>query len=171
MEFRYIVYTEGRVEDWMNLVLNEMRSTNKFITKKAIFYYGRNWKVPRYVNFLTIIRICWRKFSVMFSMQRIVLIKVNDRPAGLQCKLLLYYCNILNEYFFENQKSVGIFRTEWILEYQGMVCLAANGVWWTAETEEAFLRIRKGNKRAMKDHLQQQNEQLDGLVVKVRQGR
>lgn len=51
-----------------------------------------------------------------------------------------------------------------------MVCLAANGVWWTAETEETFIRIRKGNKRAMKEHLQQQNEQLDGLVVKVRQG-
>ncbi|XP_028177563.1 dynein heavy chain 10, axonemal, partial [Ostrinia furnacalis] len=105
MDFRKVVYTEGRVEDWMNLVLVEMRNTNKFITKKAIFYYGRNWKVP---------------------------------------------------------------RTEWILEYQGMVCLAANGVWWTAETEETFIRIRKGNKRAMKEHLQQQNEQLDGLVVKVR---
>jgi dynein heavy chain, axonemal len=52
-----------------------------------------------------------------------------------------------------------------------MVCLAANGVWWTAETEETFVRIRKGNKRAMKEHLQQQNEQLDGLVVKVRQGK
>lgn len=51
-----------------------------------------------------------------------------------------------------------------------MVCLAANGVWWTAETEETFIRIRKGNKRAMKENLQQQNEQLDGLVVKVRQG-
>ncbi|XP_063540762.1 dynein axonemal heavy chain 10 [Cydia strobilella] len=106
MEFRSVVYTEGRVEDWMNLVLCEMRRTNKFITKKAIFYYGRNWRVP---------------------------------------------------------------RTEWILEYQGMVCLAANGVWWTAETEETFIRIRKGNKRAMKEHLQEQNEQLDGLVVKVRQ--
>ncbi|XP_026741363.1 dynein heavy chain 10, axonemal [Trichoplusia ni] len=106
MDFRKVVYTEGRVEDWMNLVLNEMRNTNKFITKKAIFYYGKNWKVP---------------------------------------------------------------RTEWILEYQGMVCLAANGVWWTAETEETFIRIRKGNKRAMKEHLAQQNEQLDGLVVKVRQ--
>ncbi|XP_059059014.1 dynein axonemal heavy chain 10 [Achroia grisella] len=106
MDFRHVVYTEGRVEDWMNLVLIEMRSTNKFITKKAIFYYGKNWRVP---------------------------------------------------------------RTEWILEYQGMVCLAANGVWWTAETEETFVRIRKGNKRAMKEHLQQQNEQLDGLVVKVRQ--
>ncbi|KAJ0174233.1 hypothetical protein K1T71_010379 [Dendrolimus kikuchii] len=106
MDFRYVVYTEGRVEDWMNLVLTEMRNTNKFITKKAIFYYGKNWKVP---------------------------------------------------------------RTEWIMEYQGMVCLAANGVWWTAETEETFLRIRKGNKRAMKEHLQQQNEQLDELVVKVRQ--
>ncbi|XP_028025407.1 dynein heavy chain 10, axonemal [Bombyx mandarina] len=106
MDFRNVVYTEGRVEDWMNLVLVEMRHTNKFITKKAIFYYGKNWKVP---------------------------------------------------------------RTDWILEYQGMVCLAANGVWWTAETEETFLRIKKGNKRAMKEHLQQQNEQLDGLVVKVRQ--
>lgn len=56
MEFRNVVYTEGRVEDWMNLVLIEMRATNKFITKKAIFYYGRNWKVPRYVfneGFLT----------------------------------------------------------------------------------------------------------------------
>ncbi|CAH0724307.1 unnamed protein product, partial [Brenthis ino] len=106
MDFRYVVYTEGRVEDWMNLVLNEMRNTNKFITKKAIFYYGKNWRIP---------------------------------------------------------------RTEWIMEYQGMVCLAANGVWWTAETEETFVRIRNGNKRAMKEHLQQQNEQLDGLVVKVRQ--
>ncbi|KAM3960300.1 LOW QUALITY PROTEIN: dynein heavy chain at 89D [Aphomia sociella] len=106
MDFRHVVYTEGRVEDWMNLVLIEMRNTNKFITKKAIYYYGKNWRVP---------------------------------------------------------------RTEWILEYQGMVCLAANGVWWTAETEETFVRIRKGNKRAMKEHLQQQNEQLDGLVVKVRQ--
>ncbi|XP_068620608.1 LOW QUALITY PROTEIN: dynein axonemal heavy chain 10 [Battus philenor] len=105
MDFRYVVYTEGRVEDWMNLVLAEMRSTNKFITKKAIFYYGKNWNVP---------------------------------------------------------------RTDWIMEYQGMVCLAANGVWWTAETEETFLRIRKGNKRAMKEHLAQQNQQLDGLVVKVR---
>ncbi|PZC71734.1 hypothetical protein B5X24_HaOG212562 [Helicoverpa armigera] len=106
MDFRKVVYTEGRVEDWMNLVLNEMRNTNKFISKKAIFYYGKNWKVP---------------------------------------------------------------RTDWIMEYQGMVCLAANGVWWTAETEETFIRIRKGNKRAMKEHLAQQNEQLDGLVVKVRQ--
>ncbi|XP_075981627.1 dynein heavy chain at 89D [Anticarsia gemmatalis] len=106
MEFRNVVYTEGRVEDWMNLVLIEMRNSNKFLSKKAIFYYGKNWKVP---------------------------------------------------------------RTEWILEYQGMVCLAANGVWWTAETEETFIRIRKGNKRAMKEHLAQQNEQLDGLVVKVRQ--
>lgn len=49
MEFRTIVFTEGRVEDWMNLVLWEMRRTNRFITKKAIFFYGREWKVPRCV--------------------------------------------------------------------------------------------------------------------------
>lgn len=50
MDFRAVVYTEGRVEDWMNLVLSEIRNTNKFITKKAIFYYGKNWRVPRYVT-------------------------------------------------------------------------------------------------------------------------
>ncbi|XP_041985040.1 dynein axonemal heavy chain 10 [Aricia agestis] len=106
MEFRSVVYTEGRVEEWMTLVLGEMRATNRYLTKKAIFYYGRNWRVP---------------------------------------------------------------RTEWILRYQGMVCLASNGVWWTAETEEAFLRIQQGNKRAMKEHLHEQNQQLDDLVIKVRQ--
>lgn len=56
MDFRNIVYTEGRVEDWMNLVLNEMRSSNKFLTKKAIFYYGKNWKVPRLINYNIILQ-------------------------------------------------------------------------------------------------------------------
>lgn len=47
-----------------------------------------------------------------------------------------------------------------------MVCLAANQVWWTAEVEEVFARVKKGNKRAMKEYLEAQNRQLDDLVVK-----
>lgn len=59
-------------------------------------------------------------------------------------------------------------RPEWILQYQGMVCLAGNQTWWTAEVEEVFRKVRLGNKRAMKEYLETQNKQLDDLVRKVR---
>lgn len=52
--------------------------------------------------------------------------------------------------------------------YQGMVCLAANQVWWTAEVEEVFEKAARGNKRAMKEYLEQQNKQIDDLVLTVR---
>ena len=40
MEFRTNVAAEGRVEDWMTSVLGEMRTTNRLITKEAIFFYS-----------------------------------------------------------------------------------------------------------------------------------
>lgn len=52
--------------------------------------------------------------------------------------------------------------------YQGMICLAGNQTWWTAEVEEVFRKIKQGNKRAMKEYLETQNRQLDDLVNKVR---
>lgn len=106
LKFNNHVKTEGRVEHWMNEVLVEMRNSNRRITKKAIFDYGRNKEMP---------------------------------------------------------------RTDWILMYQGMVCLAANQVWWTSEVEEVFYRVSKGNKRAMKEYLEAQNKQIDDLVRKVRE--
>ena len=39
MEYRTGVVAEGRVEDWMTGVLNEMRRTNRLITKESVFYY------------------------------------------------------------------------------------------------------------------------------------
>jgi dynein heavy chain len=39
MDFRRVIRAEGRVEDWMTAVLNEMRRTNRLITKEAIFRY------------------------------------------------------------------------------------------------------------------------------------
>ncbi len=39
MEFKQPVLAEGRVEDWMTKVLEEMRKTNRLITKEAIFRY------------------------------------------------------------------------------------------------------------------------------------
>ncbi|KAF2892470.1 hypothetical protein ILUMI_13689 [Ignelater luminosus] len=105
MDFRNNVFTEGKVEDWMNDVLNEMRRSNRFISKSAIYYYGKD----------------------------------KQRP-----------------------------RTEWMMDYQGMVCLAGNQVWWTAEVENVFAKIKKGNKRAMKEYLEQLNKQLDDIVFTVR---
>ncbi|KAF7265371.1 hypothetical protein GWI33_021219 [Rhynchophorus ferrugineus] len=104
MEFRNVVLIDGKVEDWMNDILKEMRRSNRFISKSAIYYYGK-------------IR----------------------RP-----------------------------RAQWMLEYQGMVCLVGSQVWWTAEVENVFTKIKKGNKRAMKEYLQQLNSQLDEIVITVR---
>ena len=36
------VMTDSRVEDWMNVVLQEMRLANRKITKTALFYYCDN---------------------------------------------------------------------------------------------------------------------------------
>lgn len=44
MEFRNKVTADGRVEDWMTSVLQEMRATNRLITKEALFLYGANGK-------------------------------------------------------------------------------------------------------------------------------
>ncbi|KAJ6635868.1 Dynein axonemal heavy chain 10 [Pseudolycoriella hygida] len=105
MDFRDPVIAMGRVENWMNLVLSEMRKTNRYLTKKAIFEYG----------------------------------KIRERS-----------------------------RVDWILAYQGMICLAANTVWWTAEVEEVFAKVAGGQRSAMKDFLKQQNKQIDDLVITVR---
>lgn len=106
LHFKTHVMTEGRVEDWMNDVLTEMRVSNRYVTKKAIFDYGMNKEVS---------------------------------------------------------------RPDWIMMYQGMVCLAANQVWWTSEVEEVFRKVNRGNKRAMKEFLEAQNRQINDLVCKVRE--
>lgn len=51
MEFKRPIFAEGQVETWMNQVLVEMRQTNHFITKKAIYDYGKVRR-PRYKGLL-----------------------------------------------------------------------------------------------------------------------
>ncbi len=54
-----------------------------------------------------------------------------------------------------------------MLQYQGMVCLAGNQIWWTWEVEDVFKKVKAGNKTAMKDYAKKQHKQIDDLVVKV----
>ncbi|XP_064612357.1 LOW QUALITY PROTEIN: dynein axonemal heavy chain 10-like [Liolophura sinensis] len=104
MDYRTVVPAEGRVEDWMTAVLEEMRRTNRLITKEAIFFY------------------C-----------------ANNKP-----------------------------RVKWMFDYQGMVVLAANQVWWTWEVEDVFRKVKRGAKTAMKDYARTQHQQIDDLVVQIR---
>ncbi|XP_028981786.1 dynein heavy chain 10, axonemal [Diachasma alloeum] len=101
MEFREKVLAEGKIEEWMVHALEEMRRSNRYLTKKAVYDYG-----------------------------------TENRP-----------------------------RTKWILDFQGMMILVANQIWWTAEVENVFKKIRDGSKRAMKEYLQQLNNQLDEVVT------
>lgn len=41
MEFRTPVAAEGKIEEWMVLALAEMRKSNRYFTKKAIYNYGK----------------------------------------------------------------------------------------------------------------------------------
>lgn len=42
-----LVRAQGRVENWMNDVLDEMRKANRYVTKKAIFDYGTDLEIAR----------------------------------------------------------------------------------------------------------------------------
>ncbi len=58
-------------------------------------------------------------------------------------------------------------RVDWMHNYQGMVVLAVNQVWWTWEVEDVFMKVKKGDKRAMKNYSKRLHGQIDELVVKV----
>lgn len=38
-----------------------------------------------------------------------------------------------------------------MLDFQGMMILAADQIWWTAEVENVFEKMSRGQMRAMKD--------------------
>ncbi|XP_076380407.1 dynein heavy chain at 89D [Megalopta genalis] len=101
MDFRYPPLAEGKIEEWMVVATEEMKKSNRYLTKKAVYNYG----------------------------------KVR-RP-----------------------------RTEWMFDFQGMMILAADQIWWTAEVENVFVKISQGDKHAMKQYLKQLNNQLNEVVM------
>ncbi|KAH8871924.1 Dynein heavy chain 10, axonemal [Schistosoma japonicum] len=103
MEFRNPQPVTGNVENWMTAMEQEMKRSNRLITKEAVFYY-------------------------------------------------------------RSSKS----RVEWMFDYQGMVVLATNQIWWTWEIENVYHKIASGNKNAMKDYSQMLQKQLNEIVLRVR---
>ena len=66
---------------------------------------------------------------------------------------------------------MNVYRVEWMYDYQGMVILAANQVWWTWEVEDVFRKVKKGDKMGMKNYSKKLHAQIDDLVVQVLQCR
>ena len=55
-----------------------------------------------------------------------------------------------------------------MFQYHGMICLAANQVWWTWECEDTFIRMKKRHqKAALKDCSKKHHRQIDDLVMQV----
>ncbi|KAL2092820.1 hypothetical protein ACEWY4_012618 [Coilia grayii] len=68
-------------------------------------------------------------------------------------------------FYYSHQKS----RVDWMLDYQGMVVLAANQVWWTWEVEDVFNKVKKGEKQALKNYAKRMHQQIDELVKRISQ--
>ncbi|XP_076854099.1 dynein axonemal heavy chain 10 [Brachyhypopomus gauderio] len=68
-------------------------------------------------------------------------------------------------YFYSHHKT----RVEWMLDYQGMVVLAGNQVWWTWEVEDVFHKIAAGDKQALKLYAKKMHQQIDDLVRRITQ--
>ncbi|XP_014674920.1 PREDICTED: dynein heavy chain 10, axonemal-like [Priapulus caudatus] len=68
---------------------------------------------------------------------------------------IFYYCD-------------NVSRVDWMLRHQGMVCLAANQVWWTWQVEDVFKKVKQGDKMALKQYARSLHGQINDLVTKVR---
>ena len=59
-------------------------------------------------------------------------------------------------------------RMEWFKKYQGMIAVTGSQIWWTWEVEDAFRKVKSGDKHAMKKLLIKLTAQLTELVNEVR---
>ncbi|VDM05112.1 unnamed protein product [Schistocephalus solidus] len=59
-------------------------------------------------------------------------------------------------------------RVDWMLDYLGMVVLAATQIWFTWETEDVFKRMKMGQRRALKDFSKKLIDQINQIVQMVR---
>lgn len=56
-----------------------------------------------------------------------------------------------------------------MLDYQGMVVLAGNQVWWTWQVEDVFRKVSAGDKQALKQYAKKMHRQIDDLVMRITQ--
>ncbi|KAK7889071.1 hypothetical protein WMY93_024631 [Mugilogobius chulae] len=65
-----------------------------------------------------------------------VLLEMKRTNRRITKEAVFYYCDNMS-------------RVDWMLQYQGMVVLAASQVWWTWEVEYAFSQVKAGRRTIM----------------------
>lgn len=153
--FRSVVPVEGPVEAWMAVVEGEMRHTLAAVMKEGVCLLSGWW--------------CWgaRVHSQLLRNSHVCM------PA----------CSLTRTHFMHaaaarlcvlRRAPPGVWsyastpRQKWIADSLGMVTLAGSAVWWTWETEDAFRRVRDGDKHALKGYAAKLTEQLGQLTSMVR---
>lgn len=107
MPFRTPVAAEGRVEDWMTEVLQEMRKTNRLITKEAIFFYcdGKTRWVD--YKFLIIVLYLQLEINKFYSNKKYI----KDMFICSDRSFLLLECYLLDKSCKTNSSCVpGLFK-------------------------------------------------------------
>lgn len=84
MEFQSSIFAEGKIEEWMVLALEEMRKSNRYLTKKAVYNYG---KVKNRINQI---------YFTFFSLKKISFNKKKIRRKKFVCiKYIILYSQCL----------------------------------------------------------------------------
>ncbi|CDJ69901.1 hypothetical protein ENH_00076170 [Eimeria necatrix] len=60
------------------------------------------------------------------------------------------------------------FRNQWVTEQLGMVACVGSCIWWTWRVEDAFERMGKGDKNALREEAAVQRQQVSSLIEVVR---
>ena len=89
------VMTDSRVEDWMNVVLQEMRLANRNITKTALFYYCdnmtrlqwmSNYQVPYCCKVLVLSATLFTTTgSILLSIRLLLVYSIQCKEASVLC--------------------------------------------------------------------------------------
>ena len=83
----------------------------------------------------------------------------------VECEMVRTLQSITKEAVFHYARTP---RLDWISQNLGMVTIVGGQIWWTWEVEDAFRRVKKGQKRAVKALASKLTAQLNDLVNGIR---
>ena len=83
----------------------------------------------------------------------------------VEAEMIVTLRRIQKEATFHYPKSD---RVEWVTTNLGLMVNTGATIWWTYETEDVFERVRQGDKMGMKRYAVKCSQQLDDLIVGVR---
>ena len=82
-----------------------------------------------------------------------------NRLLDMQCKTVLHW--LTDSVTAYEEKS----RENWIMEFPAQIALTGSQIWWTTETNMAFVKLEEGFENSLKDYSKKQIAQLNALIT------